>query len=165
MSGPISSPFPLPGDSPAPPSPAAVQAALDANHLYLLEVGFYISSFLTALRFLWFLLIAGFFAIAGVSASVAAQKPSVHGQMPPIFLFYIFAAIFGTFILFTLIFAGLEFYAGLCLKRRQHPILIQVVAAFYCLSIPWGTALGVCTFMVMNRPTVRQLFARPGDLP
>jgi len=169
MSGPISSPLPLSGDSvtPVPPAPVhpAIQAALDANHLYLLEVGFYISSFLTALRFLWFLVIAGFFAIAGIGASFAAQKASAHGQEPPVFVFYLLAVVFGTLIILTLIFAALEFYAGICLKRRQHPVLIQVIAAFYCLSIPWGTALGVFTFMVLNRPTIRLLFARPGELP
>lgn len=156
-------PTPLSGGNPAPlpPTPVhpAVQAALDADHLRLLEIGFYISGVVTALRFIWFLFIAGFFVIGGVAASFAAHQ-ATNGNPPPAFVFFIVAAIFGVILFLTLVFAGLEIYAGLCLKDRRHPILIQVVAAFYCLSIPWGTALGVCTFMVLNRPSVQPLFAR-----
>jgi hypothetical protein len=147
---------PLP---PTPPSPE-VQAALDANHLQLLEIGFYVSGVMTALRFLWFMLIAVFFTIGGVAASIAAhhaQNGSTDNP-PPAIVFFIVAVIFGMIILLSLIFAGLEIYAGRCLKRREHPLLIQIVAALYCLSIPWGTALGVFTFMVLNRPSVRGLF-------
>jgi len=155
--------------TPLPPTPVhpAIQAALDADHLRLLEIGFYISGVVTALRFFWFLFIAAFFAIAGFSASFVPHTITngSSGSPPPALFFFIFAGIFGTFILLTLIFAGLEIYAGRCLKNRRYPVLIQVVAAFYCLSIPWGTALGVFTFMVLNRPSVRPLFARPGDLP
>jgi hypothetical protein len=30
-----------------------------------------------------------------------------------------------------------------------------------CLSIPWGTAFGICAIGVLNRPSVKALF----DLP
>jgi len=145
-----------------PPRPLdpAIQAALDADHLKLLEIGFYISGVMTALRFLWFLLIAAFFAIAGFSTAAAARHTinGTSGAPPPALFFFIFAGVFGVIIFLTLVFAGLEIYAGRCLKQRRHPVLIQVVAALYCLSIPWGTALGVFTFMVLNRPSVKPLF-------
>lgn len=145
---------------PVAPLDPAIQAALDADHLKLLEIGFYISGVVTALRFVWFIFIAVFFLIAGFGASFAAHHVNngTSGNPPPAFIFFIFASIFGVVILLTLVFAGLEIYAGRCLKKRQHPILIQVIAAFYCISIPWGTALGVFTFMVLNRPSVKPLF-------
>ena len=152
--------------SPLPPTPVhpALQAARDADHLRLLEIGFYISGVVTALRFIWLLFIAIMFSIMGFGASIAAKHAfTTTGNPPPAFVFLKFAGIFGVFIFLTLIFAGLEIYAGHCLKERRHPILIQVIAAFYCLSIPWGTALGVCTFMVLNRPSVQSLFARSGN--
>lgn len=147
---------------PSPHDPA-IQAALDADHLRLLEIGFYISSVMTALRFLWLLCMAAFFAIAGfatIFAKIQNAAPSPNGP-PPAFIFFIIATIFGAILIFSLIFAALEFYAGVCLKNRRHPVLIQVIAGFYCLSIPWGTALGVFTFMVLNRPSVRPLFDSP----
>jgi hypothetical protein len=161
----MTDPTPISGGSPMPlpPTPVhpAIQAALDADHLKLLEIGFYISGVLTALRFIWFLILATIFTIAGVGASFATHyiKSGTSGNPPPAFVFFIIAGILGTIIFLTLIFAGLEIYAGLCLKNRRRPVLIQVIAAFYCVSIPWGTALGVFTFMVLNRPSVKVLFA------
>jgi len=162
---------PLPSGStvPLPPTPVhpAIQAALDADHLRLLEIGFYISGVMTAIRFIWFLLIAFFFLIGGVSAFFAAHHAGNGSpeNVPPAVIFFIFAAIFGVIIFLTLIFAGLEIYAGRCLKDRRHPVLIQVIAAFYCISIPCGTALGVFTFMVLNRPSVKSLFAQSEIAP
>jgi len=153
---------PLPASNliPAPVHPT-IQAALDADHLRLLEIGFYISGVLTALRFIWFFFIAAIFAVAGVGSVIAARAHSdmPSKDVPPEIVFFIIAVFFGVIILLTLIFAGLEIYAGMCLKKRKHPVMIQVVAAIYCLSIPWGTALGVFTFMVLNRPSVKPLFA------
>ena len=145
---------------PAAPVDPVIQAALDENHLKLLEIGFYISGALTAIRFILFLLIAVSFCIAGLAASLAAHHISngTSGKPPPAFVFFICASVFGAIILLTLVFAGFEIYAGRCLKKREHPLLIQIVAAIYCLSIPWGTAMGVFTFMVMNRPSVKSLF-------
>jgi hypothetical protein len=45
------------------------------------------------------------------------------------------------------------------LRRRRWRGLTYVTAALSCLSIPVGTALGVYTFIVMNRPGVRALYA------
>jgi hypothetical protein len=143
-----------------PPRDPIIQASVDADNLRLLEIGFYISGVLTAFRFIWFLFMAVFFVIVGFSASFA----KLHGNTgssngpPPATVLFIIAGIFGVIIFLSLIFAGFEIYAGICLKNRRHPILIQIVAALYCLSIPWGTALGVFTFMVLNRPSVKPLF-------
>jgi hypothetical protein len=156
---------PLPNSPPPAPLPAspmthpAIQAALDADHLRLLEIGFYISGIVTAFRFIWFAVLAVIFTLGGFGAAFAARHGrGASDQAPPAALFFVVAIIFGLIIFLTLVFAALEIYAGICLKNRRHPVLIQVVAAFYCISIPWGTALGVFTFMVLNRPTVKSLF-------
>lgn len=148
-----------------PPPPAvppevqrAIQAARDEDHLRLLEIGFYISGVLTALRFLWFGVIALLFTFGGV-ATLFAKIPNNQNGPPPSFILFFFAIVFATVLLLTLVFAALEIYAGICLKQRRHPVLIQIVAALYCISIPWGTALGIFTFMVLNRPTVKTLFS------
>jgi hypothetical protein len=153
--------------SPLPPPPAvsleiqaAIQAARDIDHLRLLEIGFYISAGLSVLRFLWFLLILVFFSIGGFAAAFAAAhgKNTNPDAAPPTAVFIVVAIVFGCILVLMLVFGVLEFYAAVCLKNRKHPVAIQIVAAVYCLSIPWGTALGVATFMVLNRPSVKALF-------
>ena len=136
----------------------AIQAARDEDHLRLLEIGFYISGVLTALRFIWLGFIALVFAFGGFATLMAKVPAGPHGP-PPAFVLFVLAIIFGTILVLTLIFAGLEIYAGNCLRKRRHPVMIQIVAALYCISIPWGTALGVFTFIVLNRPSVRARFA------
>ena len=140
----------------------AVQGARDEDHLKLLEIGFYISGILTALRFFWFGMMMSFFVFAGVITSFATAQRHANspGDPPPEIVFFFVAIVFGSFLLLTLVFAALEIYAGVCLKNRRHPVFIQIIAGFYCLSIPWGTALGVLTFMVLNRPSVRYLFSQ-----
>ena len=151
---------PLPPLPPLPPPSSEIQAALDTDHLRLLEIGFYISGAMTALRFVWLLFMGAFFTIAGLTALLSHHHHGHPGGGPPPVLFiFLFIVIFGGVTLLSLIFAVLEIYAGYCLKKRCHPVLIQIVAVFYCLSIPWGTALGVFTFMVLNRPSVKALFA------
>ena len=54
--------------------------------------------------------------------------------------------------------AGLNLVAGRSLTRKQNLTLIQILAGLSCLHVPYGTALGVLTFMVLGRPTVRALF-------
>jgi hypothetical protein len=147
--------------TPAPEIQRVVQAARDQDHLRLLEIGFFISGILTGLRFVWLLFIGAFFMIGGFAAAqAAAAKIPTHDGPPPAIVMVIIAALLGIMIFLTLLFAALEIYAGFCLKNRRHPVLIQIVAALYCLSIPWGTALGVMTFMVLNRPSVRVLFSQ-----
>lgn len=62
---------------------------------------------------------------------------------------------------FTVIMAGLTAYTGRCLSSRKHHTFCIVMAAISCLSFPIGTALGVFTIIVLQRPGVRQLFNQP----
>jgi len=39
----------------------------------------------------------------------------------------------------------------------------MATAALTCLGIPWGTVLGVCTFLVLERPSVAALFPTPAE--
>jgi hypothetical protein len=53
--------------------------------------------------------------------------------------------------------------SGLFLRARRHRTFSMVVAAINCLHIPIGTALGVFTFIVLGRESVRKLY-RPSRL-
>ena len=54
----------------------------------------------------------------------------------------------------------LNLIAGFDLLKRRHRTLCLAIAGLNCLSVPLGTALGVCTFIVLSRSSVRDLYAR-----
>lgn len=49
---------------------------------------------------------------------------------------------------------------GHFLSRRRHYMFCLVVAAIECLFVPVGTILGVFTIVVLQRPSVKALFAQ-----
>jgi hypothetical protein len=56
-------------------------------------------------------------------------------------------------------FAVLVLIAGRFIARRKHYTLCFVMACVDCLSVPFGTVLGVFTILVLNRQSVKELFA------
>src|SRR5260370_11463091 len=58
----------------------------------------------------------------------------------------------------------LTYFTGRSLRDRRHRVFCLIIAAICCLQIPWGTAIGVCTFMVLSRPSVRAQF-EPNAMP
>lgn len=54
---------------------------------------------------------------------------------------------------------ALTAFAGRCLKARSNYLYILIIAGCNCAFVmPLGTVLGVFTFIVMLRPTVKALF-------
>jgi hypothetical protein len=53
--------------------------------------------------------------------------------------------------------------AGEMLRRQRGYIYCMVVAALACAWFPWGTVLGVFTFLVLCRPSVKELFESAKD--
>jgi hypothetical protein len=52
----------------------------------------------------------------------------------------------------------LNLFAWRSLKARRHRIFTLILSGMNCLFIPFGTVLGVFTFVVLLRPTVRELY-------
>lgn len=68
---------------------------------------------------------------------------------------------------FYIFFAGvlvagmvLNLIAWRSLKSRRHRIFTLVLSGLNCLWVPFGTVLGIFTFIVLLRPTVRELYER-----
>ncbi|SPE61462.1 conserved membrane hypothetical protein [Verrucomicrobia bacterium] len=53
----------------------------------------------------------------------------------------------------------LNVLSGLFLWRKRHRIFSLVIAGLNCLQIPFGTALGVFTILVLSRESVRQMYS------
>src|SRR5690349_16609808 len=89
---------------------------------------------------------------------------NAQGPPPQMFL-WIFGGIGAMFFVGFLTFAGLKVRAGLCLKRRKSRTFCMVVAALSCLEIPYGTLVGVFTFIILGRPSVIRLFGETPPAP
>jgi hypothetical protein len=92
-------------------------------------------------------------AFAGMAE--AAKRP---GQAPPPEFFWFFT-LFGTAMFLAMItLAALKARTAWCIRQRRSRVFCMVVAGLTCLGIPYGTALGVFTFLVLGRVSVQQLF-------
>jgi hypothetical protein len=82
-----------------------------------------------------------------------------HGKdQPPAFLGGLFVILGSSFILLGWTFAALVLVAGRCISRRKHYTFCFIMACVECLSVPFGTVLGVFTILVLNRASVKELF-------
>jgi hypothetical protein len=129
------------------------RAIIDDEHLRLLGLGYYLSAAMTAFFSLFGLLYMGI----GISVTRFAHD-APRADAPPEAMGLVFALFGATIFLIMVGVAGMKAYVGRCLERRQHRVLCLVVAAVSCLEIPYGTALGVCTFIVMARPRLKEHF-------
>ena len=129
------------------------QQILDEDNLRLLRIGYFISAGLTAFASILVLAYTMFLTLVFTQI---AKSPGDIG-FPP--LMGRLVAVFGVlFVILVIGFAVLQFLTGQRLKERRSRTFCLVIAAITCLSIPYGTFLGVCTFLVLLRPTVQRSF-------
>jgi hypothetical protein len=139
------------------PEEISRQAIIDEEHLKLLSLGYMVSAGIAA----FFALFGIMYVFIGIVTSIAiAHVPisSKAGEPPPAFIGWIFA---GMGLVFLLIGSGLafaRFWAARCVKQRKSRTYCMVIAAIGCVEIPYGTALGVLSLMVLGRQSVAKLF-------
>jgi len=127
---------------------------IDAEHLRLLSIAHYVDGILC-------IVFASFFILHFVLFAVMASNPEwmAHGKSaPPDGLFKLFTAILGVFIIAGWTLGALTIYAGRCIRRRARRTFTFVMACINLVFIPIGTALGVCTLLVLTRPSVKRLY-------
>jgi hypothetical protein len=139
---------PFSGASSNPESP---QTIIDNEHLRLLRIGYFISAAQTALLIPLGLMYSGM----GILFSFL---PGGHAGSPPAFMSWAFGIFGGIFAGFAILGATLKLLTAIRLKERRSRTLCLITAALSCLEMPYGTALGVFTFIVLSRPAVRQAF-------
>jgi hypothetical protein len=132
----------------------------DQEHLRLLKLGFYIMA-----GVIGFCSLFSVFYIAMGSIFASSVTPSASTNVSPWLIGTIFLGFGLAFFLLGLAAAVLTYFAGRSLSERRHRIFCMIVAALLCLSIPFGTVLGICAIIVLNRPSVADLFDRPGVTP
>ena len=134
------------------------QSIVDEEHLKLLSLGYKISAAISGFFSLFGLL----YVFAGVAMSVAfshaTDLATKTDQAPPAFVGWIFAGFGALFVLLMTTMALLKLRAALCIQRRKSRTYCMVIAAIMCIGVPYGTALGVASFMVLSRDSVVQQF-------
>ncbi len=136
------------------------QAIIDEEHLKLLSLGYIISAGTCA----FFSLIGLMYMVMGIlmNAIVSHQtEEASKGQAPPTFVGWLFGAIGLGIFLFLVGMAAAKFRTAMCLKHRESRTFCMVVAGISCLEFPYGTVLGVLTFIALGRNSVAQLFKPP----
>jgi hypothetical protein len=132
------------------------QQIVDQEHLKLLVIGYKISAGIAGLYsfFGLFYVFMGFvFAFMPSSSSFGTSG------VPQTFFGWYFGGIGVVFLAVGLTVASLRWMAARRLEQRRSLGFCQVVAALSCLEIPYGTMLGVLTFVTLARQSVRSQFS------
>lgn len=131
------------------------QRILDEDHLRLLRIGYFVVGGINLLFALMPLL---YFFIGGLLATLG---PEHHGDDPGPRFFGFILMMFGLgFFVLILALAALKLATAWALGQRRWYVLCFITAILTCLSIPYGTALGILTLIVLCRPSVKALFQR-----
>jgi hypothetical protein len=139
---------------PAPPTP---QQILDNEHLRLLSIFHYVFGGISAL----FACIPIIHFMIGV-VFILAPHLFGHGKdQPPAFLGWLFVILASVIMVIGWSIAALVLLAGRSIARRKRYTYCFVIACLECLSMPFGTVLGIFTILVLNRPAVKAMF-QPG---
>lgn len=128
----------------------------DVENLNLLSIFYYVFAAVTALGALFPLihLVVGLLMMfGGVAFPEAKGLPIFFGG------FFVFIAII--IMVTSAIIAVLMYFAGRSLKRHENYTFCLIVAAVSCTMFPLGTALGVCTILLLMKDPVKELFGQP----
>lgn len=155
--------------------PPDARRAVTRERLRLLSWGYYISGGLGILTVSFLLIhLAFLIAVSSLPESAwagpeecgtpaladthAEDEISRTSDEVPVGVFRILAGALGLIILLGWIMGGLTIFAGRCLARRRNRLFVMVMAGWNCLWIPYGTLLGVLTFLTLGQRDVRDAF-------
>lgn len=157
----------LPPESPAlpppvPPEGAGIgvrdQAAADASHLKLLMVFHYVLAGLSLLGL-------GFLFLHYTFMDLLMNNPEMWEESdqrpPPEAFFDLFQYFYLLMGLMMVTVALANALSARFIQTRRHRIFSMVVAGLDCLLFPFGTALGIFTFIVLLRDSVESTYAAP----
>ena len=128
--------------------------AQDKSHLNLLAIFYFVKAGLS----LFGALICLIEAIIGIVMIFGSQQTKGQDAEMMLIMGIAWACIGGIAFLISTIAGVLQLMAGRKLQKRTGRTFCFVVAIITALSIPLGTILAVFTFVVLNRPSVQQMF-------
>lgn len=140
-----------------PPFPFIDPQAKDKEHLDLLAVFHFVFAGLTVLGL-------GFLGVHFLVMRTVFLRHEAHGAMSgagrmpadQVFTWIVVGYVFMALLVIAVGTANV--LSGIWLKKRKNRMFSMILAGFNCLQMPFGTALGVFTLIVLARPGVRQLY-------
>ena len=140
-------------------TPDERQAVLDDEHLRLLSLFHYISGGVTvafSLFFgLWIVFAGVMFAFLPPPTHAGSDGALTHhNQGLPAVMF----AVFGFLFAMGLAYGILEIVSGRFISQRRRRVFTMVVALPRVLFLPYGAVLTIFTLLVLERPSVKQLY-------
>ena len=145
------------------------QRVLDEEHLRLLRLGYLVEGWLTVAFALFPLLYVGIGLIMATGALLGpfSKLPSgtSSGSNPAIMGGAVLIGIGLVLSVVIAIFGVLRLFVARALRERRSRTFCMVVAAITCLSMPYGTVLGVFTLIVLSRSNVIELFGERPPTP
>jgi hypothetical protein len=130
----------------------------DEEHLKLLSIFHYVVGGLAGLVSLFPVI----HLVVGLFFVFAPGKLEGQGGPPPTAFGWLFVMMAAAFIVAGFVIAGLMVMTGRFLAKRRHYLFCLVIAGVECLFMPFGTALGIFTIIVLVRDSVKQLFLTNG---
>ena len=125
----------------------------DAEHLRLLSIFHYVVGGMTVL----FALFPTLHLVMGI-AMVTGRLDDGPDPMDARFLGWFFIVVAAAMIVAGITLAVSMILTGRFLARRVNYTFCFVIAALACVIVPFGTVLGVFTIVVLQRPTVKEMF-------
>jgi hypothetical protein len=138
-----------------PPGDINYQGAVfdrDAEHLRILTICWYVAAGLAAVMGCVPLI----HTAIGLFLIVA---PPGGANAPPAFFGWLFFLLGSTFVCFGWTSAILGFFAARSMSQRRRLTLCYIAAGLYCVQVPIGVLLGIFTFIVLTRPSVKAAFS------
>ena len=148
---------PPPASSASPPAEVAQsQQRRDREHVKLLAIFHFLFAGLAFVGIAF--LFVHYFMMHTIFSNPEMWKSQPQAMPPKAFLdafiwFYLFM---GVLLLTGLI---LNVLSGIFLLQKRNRLFSVIIGGLNCLQMPFGTALGVFTIIVLSRDSVRQLYA------
>ena len=136
----------------------------DREHLKLIEIFHYVIAGLNGVGlgflFLHYMILHTVFTNPQVLEQMRSQQVQQGQQMPfdPAQFFGLFVWIYVFLGALLVVLTVLNVASGLCIRRRSARMFSLVVAGVNCVCFPFGTALGIFTFILLLRSTVAALY-------
>jgi hypothetical protein len=129
---------------------------ITTHDLRLLAIGYYIQGGIAAF---YTLMLLGYSAFASaLFAGILRTASESSGQEIPPALVSIVSLLLAIVLGLSCAYTACLFLVGYWLRHSRNMLFIQIIAALNCLAIPYGTVLGIFTFMVLQRPSAKQYF-------
>jgi hypothetical protein len=138
--------------APLPPLPSA-----DNQHLKLIGIFHYVMCGMAlagiAFLFMHYMIMSTAFSDPHMWEKANPPPPFDPTKFFHVFIwFYLFMGAWG---LASLV---LNLASGICIHTRRARLFSLIVAGINCINFPFGTALGIFTFIVLLRPNMPMLY-------